>query len=243
MRLSFVRVALFMVAAIGCEPDDAPSTTDAAVDAPSTTDAAVDATPDAADAAETPDAVADVACDPSAHVDCFGGITCSMGTAVRSHFGPYMCCSPRACSEAFGRGICEAERLACPTGNCDARRTACNGSNLVAIARRNLGRFDLSLLCAGGGRRAGDECATDDDCAPQVEGAPGRLRCDRDARACAAAPRPSTAPGEACVWDDDCADGDRCDCGDGGATRVCVRSASTDGGVTDGGVTDASADR
>ncbi len=234
MRFHCVLLALALLSSVGCQTDPAPT---------SPGDAAVNDAADAGDTGNDTGADGAVVCDPRLHVDCFGGLTCAAGVATRQASSPYDCCTPENCAAAFARNICEVERFACPTGACDARRVACNAVNLAALARRGFGYFDLNLLCAGTGRRVGDRCATDLDCAPQIEGAPGRLRCEADAGvgACVRAARPSVPTGTACVWDDDCAEGDRCDCGDGGVTRVCVPGAGGDGGVGDASASDVSA--
>jgi hypothetical protein len=175
--------------------------------------------------ADVPD-VPDVrTCDPRMHIDCFAGLSCRAGVVRRSAHAPYYCCDAAECRAAWARDVCTIGQLECPMRACDDRRLRCNGAALNAAARPGRS-FDLGVLCVGGGRREGDRCRADADCAPQVEGAPGRLRCAPDRGVCVPAPRPSTATGAPCVWDDDCAAGDRCDCAGTGGTgaRVCVRA-------------------
>lgn len=171
--------------------------------------------------------------DVPCHVDCFGGMTCMGGTAKRSTWGGRDCCSSTTCGTPWLLDVCTISRVECPSRACDDRRLRCNSANLHALSRPDLA-FDVSLLCAGGGHREGDRCVRDADCAPQVEGLSGRLRCATNT--CVRGARPSTATGAPCVWDDDCAEGDRCDCGGGaGTARVCVRDAQADAGPGDGG--------
>lgn len=177
-------------------------------------------------------------CDPSAHVDCFFSVQCSGGIVRQSAHAPYPCCTQEACARALQSGICWVGRHECATGACNPRRVTCDSRALYAEWNRRFQRLDLSLFCAGGGRRPGDRCAADDDCVPQVEGGSGRLRCDRDAGACTAGPRPSVAEGQPCVWDDDCGEGLRCDCDGAGAARCAV---VPDAGAGHGG--DSGADR
>lgn len=190
-------------------------------------DRGVDAWPDATSA--PPDV-----CDPLAHVDCFFSVTCNGGTVLRTHHAPYPCCDTATCAAAYARNVCLAERVTCPSMGCNARRLACNELNLAREYQRTAGALDLTLFCEEGGRRVGDRCGSDEQCVPQAEGMPGRLRCDRDAGVCAPSPRPTVPRGIECIWDEDCAEGERCDCAatDGGASaRRCAPAPGSDAGV------------
>lgn len=197
-------------------------------------DQGVDAPPDVTSALPDVTSAPPDVCDPLAHVDCFFSVTCNAGTVQRTHHAPYPCCDTATCAAAYARNVCLAEGVTCPSMRCNARRFACNELNLAREYQHAADALDLTLFCEGGGRRSGDRCGSDEQCAPQVEGMPGRLRCDRDAGVCAPAPRPAVPSGIECVWDDDCAEGERCDCAatDGGASaRRCAPAPGSDAGV------------
>lgn len=243
-RLASLIAALSLASACGGrEPpaDDAsPSDVADAVDAPLSDIADASAERDSPDRT-LPDVTmtapdrAEPECDPSAHIDCFFAIACGGGMVQRSAHAPFPCCTAERCATAYTSDVCWVQHATCPSGACDARRLACNQPNLYARFTRG-GEVDLTLFCAGGGRRAGDRCATDDQCAPQVAGAAGRLRCDVDAGACVSAPRPTTPTWSECVWDDDCAEGDLCDCArvaGGVEARRCLHASEVDAGASD----------
>jgi len=142
----------------------------------------------------------DDACDPGCHWDCFGGIGCEEGEVWLYGNAPRDCCHYRDPWPGPGP-VCGFVMLAdCAPEACDPdaagdpRYTSC----LEFIDDPVLENWEHipPTLCAGGwGRRAGDPCATDDDCRPAAEDAAPRLRCDVASSTCVADVRPAAPAG------------------------------------------------